>query len=115
MLPLSLYQRALGPAYQRLAPALARFHRLSGPHRLAGQVQVEAPATWLGRVLAWALGAPQRAVQGAAAQVLEPQGGDVEAIGVKSGFQLAQWVRDNRPELEVRLAASVDGAARTAA
>ncbi len=40
---------------------------------------------------------------------------DVEAIGAKSGFQLAQWVRDNRPELEVRLAASVDGAARTAA
>ena len=65
MLPLSLYQRALGPAYQRLAPALARFHGLSGPHRLVGQVQVEAPATWPGRVLAWALGAPQRAVQGA--------------------------------------------------
>jgi CheY-like chemotaxis protein len=40
---------------------------------------------------------------------------DVEAIGVKSGFELAQWVRDHRPELEVRLAASVDGAARTAA
>eukprot|EP01036_Dinobryon_divergens_P008918 gene8918-11925_t len=55
MLPLSLYQRALGPAYQRLAPALARFHGLSGPHRLVGQVQVEAPATWAGRVLAWAL------------------------------------------------------------
>jgi hypothetical protein len=65
MLPLSLYQRVLGPAYQRLAPALARFHGLSGPHRLVGQVQVEAPATWPGRVLAWALGAPQRAVQGA--------------------------------------------------
>lgn len=65
MPPLSLYQRALGgPAYQRLAPALVRFHGLSGPHRFVGQVQVEAPATWLGCVLAWALGAPQRAVQG---------------------------------------------------
>lgn len=40
---------------------------------------------------------------------------DVEAIGAKSGFELAQWVRDHSPELEVRLAASVDGAARTAA
>ena len=40
---------------------------------------------------------------------------DVEAIGAKSGFELAQWVRDHRPELAVRLAASVDGAARSAA
>ncbi|MBT9510874.1 MAG: DUF4166 domain-containing protein [Acidovorax sp.] len=65
MHPLSLYQRAMGPAYQRLAPALARFHALSGPQCLWGQVQVHAPATWLARVLALALGAPQRAVQGA--------------------------------------------------
>lgn len=40
---------------------------------------------------------------------------DVAAIGEKSGFELARWVRDNRPGLEVRLAASVDGVARTAA
>ncbi|WP_298213729.1 DUF4166 domain-containing protein [Acidovorax sp.] len=65
MHPQSLYQRALGPAYQRLAPALARFHALSGPQRLQGHVQVHAPATWLARGLALALGAPQRAVQGA--------------------------------------------------
>jgi len=55
----------MGPAFQRLAPALARFHSLSGIHRLQGQVQVDAPATWSARVLALALGAPQRSVQGA--------------------------------------------------
>ncbi|KRD48033.1 hypothetical protein ASE52_11555 [Acidovorax sp. Root275] len=62
--PLSLYQRAMGPAYLRLAPALARFHALSGPQRLSGHVLVDAPANWLARVLALALGAPQRAAQG---------------------------------------------------
>jgi len=40
---------------------------------------------------------------------------DVAAIGSRSGFELAQWVRDHRPDLEVRLAGSLDGAARTAA
>ncbi|MBU0829246.1 MAG: DUF4166 domain-containing protein [Gammaproteobacteria bacterium] len=61
---LPLYQRAMGPTFQRLAPALARFHSLSGLHRLEGQVQVDAPATWSARLLALALGAPQRAAQG---------------------------------------------------
>ncbi len=54
----------MGPAFQRLAPALARFHSLSGTHRLQGRVQVDAPATWSGRLLALALGAPQRAAEG---------------------------------------------------
>ncbi len=54
----------MGSAYLRLAPALARFHALSGLQRLEGHVQVDAPATWLGRVLALALGAPQRATRG---------------------------------------------------
>ena len=40
---------------------------------------------------------------------------DIAAIGARSGFELAQWVRDNRPVLEVRLAGSLDVAARTAA
>lgn len=55
----------MGPAFQRLAPALARFHSLSGTHHLQGHVQVDAPANWAARLLALALGAPQRAVQGA--------------------------------------------------
>jgi CheY-like chemotaxis protein len=40
---------------------------------------------------------------------------DVEAIGTRSGFELATWVRQNRPELEVRIAGSLAGAVETAA
>jgi CheY-like chemotaxis protein len=40
---------------------------------------------------------------------------EVEAIGTRSGFELAGWVRQNRPELEVRIAGSLAGAAETAA
>jgi len=40
---------------------------------------------------------------------------DIAAIGARSGFELAQWVRDNRPGLEVRLAGNLDVAAKTAA
>lgn len=40
---------------------------------------------------------------------------DIAAIGAKSGFELARWVRDNRPGLEVRLAGNLDVAAKQAA
>lgn len=40
---------------------------------------------------------------------------DVSALGSKSGFELASWVRSNRPELEVKLAGGVQMAAETAA
>jgi DNA-binding NtrC family response regulator len=40
---------------------------------------------------------------------------DVSAGGSKDGFQLASWVRVNRPELEVRLAGGTEMAAQTAA
>ena len=40
---------------------------------------------------------------------------DVSALGARNGFELATWVRSNRPELEVRLAAGADVAAQTAA
>ncbi len=40
---------------------------------------------------------------------------DVSALGSRNGFELATWVRSNRPELEVRLAAGSDVAAQTAA
>jgi CheY-like chemotaxis protein len=40
---------------------------------------------------------------------------DVSALGSRSGFELANWVRANRPALEVRLAAGVEMAAQTAA
>lgn len=39
---------------------------------------------------------------------------DVAALGTKSGFELASWVRRNRPELEVRLAGSLESTADAA-
>lgn len=39
---------------------------------------------------------------------------DMAAIGTRSGFELATWVRQNRPELEVRLAGSIAAAANMA-
>ena len=39
----------------------------------------------------------------------------VAAIGTQTCFQLANWVRVNRPELEVKLASGDDAAAQTAA
>jgi CheY-like chemotaxis protein len=40
---------------------------------------------------------------------------DVSALGSRNGFELANWVRSNRPELEVRLAGGAEMAAETAA
>lgn len=40
---------------------------------------------------------------------------DVSGDGSKGGFELASWVRTNRPELEVRLAGGTEKAAQTAA
>lgn len=40
---------------------------------------------------------------------------DVGAIGSQSAFGLSTWVRNNRPELEVRLAGSLEGVADSAA
>jgi CheY-like chemotaxis protein len=37
------------------------------------------------------------------------------AIGTRSAFELANWVRQNRPELEVRVTGTIAGAAETAA
>jgi CheY-like chemotaxis protein len=40
---------------------------------------------------------------------------DVGAVGTQSAFELSNWVRRNRPELEVRLAGSTANAADAAA
>ena len=40
---------------------------------------------------------------------------DVGAVGTRSAFELASWVRQNRPELEVRLAGTTANAADEAA
>ena len=40
---------------------------------------------------------------------------DIAAIGARSGFELASWVRENCPELEVRLAGTLEKTVNTAA
>jgi CheY-like chemotaxis protein len=40
---------------------------------------------------------------------------DAGAVGSQSAFGLSTWVRNNRPELEVRLAGSLEGVLNTAA
>ncbi|MBD8552077.1 response regulator [Sphingomonas sp. CFBP 8764] len=40
---------------------------------------------------------------------------DASATGSQSAFGLSTWVRNNRPELEVRLAGSLEGILNTAA
>jgi response regulator RpfG family c-di-GMP phosphodiesterase len=40
---------------------------------------------------------------------------EVTTVGSKSCFELANWVRANRPELEVKLAGGLEVAAQTAA
>lgn len=40
---------------------------------------------------------------------------DIAAVGAKPGFELAHWVREYRPELEVRLAGTLESTVSTAA
>lgn len=40
---------------------------------------------------------------------------DISAVGSRTCFELANWVRANRPELGVKLTAGIDTAAQTAA
>lgn len=60
----SLYQRAMGSDFERLAPALQRFHSLGGDCRLHGMVQTEAPQGRIARMLARTLGTPLQTSQG---------------------------------------------------
>ena len=60
----SLFECALGARFAALAPALRRFHRLSGVHELRGAVETDPPASAIGRVLARCLGSPRDAATG---------------------------------------------------
>ena len=60
----SLFERALGPRFAELAPALQRFHRLAGRHALHGEVQTLRPHSAPGRLLARLLGSPRVATVG---------------------------------------------------
>ncbi len=65
MRPPPLFEAVLGARFAELAPALRRFHRLSGRHELQGVVETDPPASTVGRVLAWCLGSPRQSASGA--------------------------------------------------
>ncbi|MBA2675535.1 DUF4166 domain-containing protein [Ramlibacter sp.] len=64
MNPSSIYQRAMGPEFDKLALPVRRFHTLSGQHVLHGWVRTDAPASALGRLVARSLGAPRTSYSG---------------------------------------------------
>ena len=61
---LSLYEQVMGASFARLPAAVRRFHRLSGQRSLEGWVETLAPSSFLARLLAHCLGAPQKNVRG---------------------------------------------------
>lgn len=61
----SLYEAVLRDRYLLLPDAVQRFHRISGRRVLEGNVETDAPASPLARLLAACLGSPQRATKGA--------------------------------------------------
>lgn len=54
----------MGADFQRLAPALRRFHRLAGRHVVLGTVRLRGPESIGARLLAMCLGVPLRSVSG---------------------------------------------------
>ncbi|MGJ7489761.1 DUF4166 domain-containing protein [Variovorax sp. ZT4R33] len=59
-----MYERAMGESFDRLPPAVQRFHRLVGVQELHGWVDTDAPSTLAARLLALCLGTPLRATSG---------------------------------------------------
>jgi hypothetical protein len=93
-----LYENAMGrAAFARLSEPLRRFHSQSGRVVFAGQVEVDAPASLVARLLALCLGAPQRAVRGAIRFELE------------AGSAMETWVR-HFPARTLMSTLSADGA-----
>lgn len=60
----SMYERAMGESFDRLPPAVQRFHRLVGVQELHGWVEIDAPSSLGARLLARYLGTPLRAASG---------------------------------------------------
>jgi hypothetical protein len=60
----SMYQRAMGDSFDGLAPAIKRFHQLSGSCALRGWVETQKPASFLASLMARALGTSRDAGTG---------------------------------------------------
>jgi hypothetical protein len=59
--PLPVYRQHLGADFDRLPPAVRRFHALQGHFRLSGTVAIRGAETALGRLLAIAMRFPSEA------------------------------------------------------
>jgi hypothetical protein len=59
-----MYQTLLGPAFDRLHPAIQAFHSLQGTSVLEGWVRTEKPDSFLGWLLARCIGTPLTAAEG---------------------------------------------------
>lgn len=59
-----MYERTMGESFVRLAPEVQQFHRLAGKQTMHGRVEIHAPKSVLGKVLALFLGTPLAATQG---------------------------------------------------
>ena len=59
-----MYEQVMGERFSRLAPEIQAFHHLAGKHALHGRVEVNAPTTFLAKLLATLLGTPRSASQG---------------------------------------------------
>ncbi len=58
--PAALFHRALGPAFEALAPEVRQLHMLPSGARLRGTCEIEPGGTWLARALGRIAGLPQR-------------------------------------------------------
>lgn len=68
-----MYELAMGAGYSLLASEVQQFHRLSGKHKLRGQVEVHAPKSPLAKLLALLLGTPLAPSEGAITFELDAQ------------------------------------------
>jgi hypothetical protein len=59
-----IFQRAMGPGFDRLSAPLRRFHAASGSLDFHGEVEIQAPQGALARVLCALLGSPSSTVRG---------------------------------------------------
>lgn len=60
----SLYETVLGGQYTQLAPAVQKFHRMTGRMTLHGEVATEPPASRMARWLAWCIRTPRTPTRG---------------------------------------------------
>jgi hypothetical protein len=75
-------ERLMGPAFERLAPALQNFHRITDPVLLHGKVRTEAPAGLLARLMGRLLGTPLLTSQGPL------------LFGLDTDTETTRWIRD---------------------